>query len=178
MAEYRAKIQWKNAGNDFVYDTFDRTHQITYPGGIQHKASSAPEYLGKKELANPEEMLAATLASCHMLTFLAVCAKSRLHVTSYEDNPVATLDKNAEGKFAVTHIQLNPKASFQGKLRRQKNCKSFMPKHIEIASLQIHWLAKWQSSLRVKEIVLYQVLGMNFSFEFHHHGENTAYFSI
>ncbi len=114
MAEYRAKIQWKNAGNDFVYDTFDRTHQITYPGGIQHKASSAPEYLGKKELANPEEMLAATLASCHMLTFLAVCAKSRLHVTSYEDNPVATLDKNAEGKFAVTHIQLNPKASFQG----------------------------------------------------------------
>jgi organic hydroperoxide reductase OsmC/OhrA len=114
MAEYRAKIQWKNAGSDFVYDTFDRTHQITYPGGIQHKASSAPEYLGKKELANPEEMLAATLASCHMLTFLAVSAKSRLHVESYEDEPVATLDKNAEGKLAVTAIRLNPKVTFKG----------------------------------------------------------------
>jgi organic hydroperoxide reductase OsmC/OhrA len=114
MAEYRAKIQWKNTGNDFVYETFDRTHQVTYPGGIQHKASSAPEYLGKKELANPEEMLAATLASCHMLTFLAVSAKSRLHVETYEDEPIATLDKNADGKLAVTHIGLHPKAIFKG----------------------------------------------------------------
>ena len=114
MSQYRATLQWKNQGSDFNYDTFDRTHKISFPGGIEFKGTSAPEYLGKKELANPEEMLAATLASCHMLTFLAVCAKSRLHVTSYEDNPVATLDKNAEGKFAVTHIQLNPKASFQG----------------------------------------------------------------
>ena len=114
MSQYRAKIQWKNLSGDFNYDTFDRTHDITYPGGIHFKGSSAPEYLGKKELANPEEMLAATLASCHMLTFLAVCAKSRLHVTSYVDEPVATLDKNTEGKFAVTQIQLSPKATFQG----------------------------------------------------------------
>jgi len=114
MSQYRAKIHWKNQDSQFNYDTFDRTHEITFPGGIHFAASSAPEYLGKKELANPEEMLAATLASCHMLTFLAVCAKSRLHVTSYEDTPVATLDKNAEGKLAVTHIQLSPKATFQG----------------------------------------------------------------
>ncbi|MFM8270669.1 MAG: OsmC family protein [Pseudomonadota bacterium] len=114
MSQYRAKLQWKNPGTDFNYDTFDRTHEISFPGGIQIKGTSAPEYLGKKEFANPEELLAATLASCHMLTFLAVAAKSRLHVTSYEDNPVATLDKNAEGKLAVTHIQLSPKATFQG----------------------------------------------------------------
>lgn len=114
MAEYRAKLTWKNTGNDFVYETFDRSHLVGFPGGQELKGSSAPEYLGKKELANPEELLAATLASCHMLTFLAVSAKSRLHVESYEDEPVATLDKNAEGKLAVTHIRLNPKAKFKG----------------------------------------------------------------
>jgi len=114
MSTYRAKIQWKNTGSDFNYDTFDRTHEVQFPGGLTLKASSAPEYLGKKELANPEELLAATLASCHMLTFLAVSAKSRLFVEQYEDEPVATLDKNAEGKLAVTHIQLNPKVKFKG----------------------------------------------------------------
>lgn len=116
MSQYRAKLHWKNSGTDFNYDTFDRTHEIAFPGGIQFKGTSAPEYLGKQEFANPEEMLAATLASCHMLTFLAVCAKSRLHVTSYEDTPVATLDKNTEGKLAVTEIQLTPKATFQGEV--------------------------------------------------------------
>jgi organic hydroperoxide reductase OsmC/OhrA len=114
MSEYKAHLHWKNTGNDFVYETFDRTHQIKFPGGLELKGSSAPEYAGKKELANPEELLAATLASCHMLTFLAVSAKSRLHVESYEDEPVATLDKNAEGKLAVTHIRLNPRAKFKG----------------------------------------------------------------
>ena len=114
MAEYKATLSWKNLGTDFSYDTFDRTHCIRFPGGLELVASSAPEYLGKKELANPEELLAATLASCHMLTFLAVSAKSRLHVEAYEDEPVATLDKNAEGKFAVTHIRLNPKVKFKG----------------------------------------------------------------
>jgi organic hydroperoxide reductase OsmC/OhrA len=114
MSQYRANLKWKNQGSDFNYDTFDRTHHISFPGGIELKATSAPEYLGKKEFANPEEMLAATLASCHMLTFLAVCAKSRLHVESYEDEPVATLDKNAEGKLAVTTIRLNPKVTFKG----------------------------------------------------------------
>ncbi|NBX93052.1 MAG: OsmC family peroxiredoxin [Proteobacteria bacterium] len=114
MSDYKAHIHWKNNGPDFVYETFDRTHLIKFPGGIELKGSSAPEFAGKKELANPEEMLAATLASCHMLTFLAVSAKSRLHLESYEDEPVATLDKNADGKMAVTSIRLNPKAKFKG----------------------------------------------------------------
>ena len=114
MSDYKAHIHWKNNGPDFVYETFDRTHLIKFPGGIELKGSSAPEFAGKKELANPEEMLAAKLASCHMLTFLAVSAKSRLHLESYEDEPVATLDKNADGKMAVTSIRLNPKAKFKG----------------------------------------------------------------
>lgn len=114
MSEYRAKLTWKNTGNDFVYESFDRSHLVSFPGGEVLKASSAPEYAGKKELANPEELLAATLSSCHMLTFLAVAAKSRLHVESYEDEAIATLDKNPEGKLAVTHIRLSPKAKFKG----------------------------------------------------------------
>ena len=61
---------------------------------------------------DPEQALAASLASCHMLTFLAVCAKKRLTVAHYEDACVAEVKQNADGKFYVNNIQLNPKVTF------------------------------------------------------------------
>ncbi len=112
MSDHKARVSWKRETKDFAYDTYDRTHQVRFEGGITCKSSSAKEYLGKAELVNPEEMLAAALGSCHMLTFLAVAAKSRLTVDSYEDNVVAVLDKNAAGKLAVTKTILRPKVVF------------------------------------------------------------------
>jgi organic hydroperoxide reductase OsmC/OhrA len=76
--------------------------------------SAAPEYLGNADMANPEELLASSLASCHMLTFLAVAAKSGYIVESYNDQAIATLDKNEEGKIAVTVIDLKPVVEFSG----------------------------------------------------------------
>lgn len=112
MSEHRVKVKWSRLTTDFNYDSYDRTHDIEFEGGLQLRGSSAPQYMGKKELANPEEMLAAALSSCHMLTFLAVSARSRLVVDSYEDNAVATLGKMPSGKMGVTKITLRPKVSF------------------------------------------------------------------
>ncbi len=112
MSEHTAKVQWKRNTKDFAYETYDRTHEVTFEGGKSVTASSAKEFLGKPELVNPEEMLAGALSSCHMLTFLAVAAKSRLIVESYEDTAVAILDKNAAGKMAVTITILRPNVVF------------------------------------------------------------------
>jgi organic hydroperoxide reductase OsmC/OhrA len=112
MSEYKATVNWKRETPDFNYDTFDRTHRIDFAGGIHCQASSAPEFQGKANLVNPEELLASALASCHMLTFLAVASKSRINVKSYTDQAVASLDKNAEGKMCVTKITLHPKVVF------------------------------------------------------------------
>lgn len=114
MSEHKATVRWKRGTPDFVYETYDRTHSVRFEGGIEIKGSAAAEFMGKKELANPEEVLAAALSSCHMLTFLAVSCKSRLVVDSYEDTAVATLGKNAEGKMCVTHIALRPQIKFGG----------------------------------------------------------------
>ncbi len=114
MSQHRAKTSWKRETADFAYDTYDRTHTIRFDGGITIKGSSAPEYVGKKEYANPEEMLAAALSSCHMLTFLAIAAKSRLQVDKYEDDAVAELAKNSEGVLCVTKVLLQPKVTFGG----------------------------------------------------------------
>ena len=72
MSEHHLTLDWRRATSDFNYDTFERTHAIHFSGGTRLEVSSAPDYLGNKAYTNPEELLGAALASCHMLTFLAI----------------------------------------------------------------------------------------------------------
>lgn len=111
---FRVTLDWRHAGGDFAPEGFDRSHRIRFGGGQEIDASSAPAYFGKAEYANPEESLAAALASCHMLTFLSLCAKKRIPVESYRDEAVAELGKNEAGKLCVTRITLCPEVRFAG----------------------------------------------------------------
>ena len=52
------------------------------------------------------------LASCHMLTFLAVASKRGFQVAHYQDKAEGTLAKNADGRMAITHCLLSPKITF------------------------------------------------------------------
>jgi organic hydroperoxide reductase OsmC/OhrA len=101
-------------GPDFKYETYDRNFSVVFEGGQELVASAAPDYLGDASHANPEEMLAAAIASCHMLSFLAIVCKSGVTVDSYTDDAVAVLEKNVEGRMAVTEVKLNPKIVFSG----------------------------------------------------------------
>lgn len=117
MSEHKAEIRWRRTGDDFAYETFDRTHRWRFAGGAALDASSAPEYRGRAELPNPEEALVVALSSCHMLTFLAVAARRRFVVDAYEDDAVGHLEKNADGKLAITRVELRPRATFSGEKR-------------------------------------------------------------
>lgn len=112
MSDYRATVRWTRHTEDFSYETYDRTHDVIYGGGSTQRLSSAPEFKGDAKLVNPEELLVAALSSCHMLTFLAVAAKKRLVVESYEDAAVGSMSKNAKGKLFVSTVVLKPKVSF------------------------------------------------------------------
>jgi organic hydroperoxide reductase OsmC/OhrA len=114
MSQHECRIEWKRGGADFTYEGYDRTHRWTFGGGVRIDASSAPEYRGRAELPNPEEALVAALSSCHMLTFLAIAARRRLVVESYEDAAIGHLEKNAQGRLAITRVTLRPRARFGG----------------------------------------------------------------
>lgn len=114
MSEHRVTVRWDRTSPDFSYDTYNREHTWTFPGGQSLDASSAPEYQGDATCANPEEALAAAVSSCHMLTFLAIAARKRYTVEYYTDNAVAVLEKNADGAVVVTRVELNPSVSFSG----------------------------------------------------------------
>ncbi|KAA5542007.1 OsmC family protein [Adhaeribacter rhizoryzae] len=114
MSEYKVNLLWSGDTTDFTYKTYSRTHTWTFGGGSAVEASAAPEYLGQAELVNPEEAFAASLASCHLLTFLALAAFQKFIVERYEDEAVASVGKNAHGKMAVLQVTLNPKVTFSG----------------------------------------------------------------
>jgi organic hydroperoxide reductase OsmC/OhrA len=114
MSEHKVNLLWENESEDFSFKKYDRTHSWKFEGGTDVKASAAPEYLGKKEFVNPEEAFAASLASCHMLTFLAVASMKKFIVEIYEDTAVAILEKNEKSRMMITKLYLRPKITFMG----------------------------------------------------------------
>jgi organic hydroperoxide reductase OsmC/OhrA len=112
MSEYKVKLNWKADSDDFSYKKYTRTHQWVFGGGTKVDASAAPEYLGKEEFVNPEEAFAASLASCHLLTFLAIASFKNYHVKAYTDDTTAVVEKNADNKLAVTKVILRPRIEF------------------------------------------------------------------
>src|SRR5205814_1924798 len=111
--QYISKISWKHQGNNsFNAKSYDRTHNIQFGGGLNISASSAPEFLGKAELPNPEELFTGSISSCFMLTFLYLAAMKGLSVDEYSAEAVGTLAKNAEGKMAMTEVVIKPSITF------------------------------------------------------------------
>lgn len=111
--QYTSKISWKHAAaTPFTAKSYDRTHELQFGGGSSITASSAPEFLGKANLPNPEELFTASISSCFMLTFLYLAAMKGLVIDDYSAEAVGTLAKNAEGKMAMTEVIIKPVISF------------------------------------------------------------------
>ena len=110
---FAVAVRWSRTDTD-TPESFHRGHDVAYGSGTTIPASSAPGYGGDPARVNPEEQLIGALSSCHMLTFLAVAAKKRFSVGSYDDDASGILDKNAAGRLAVTVITLKPRTTFVG----------------------------------------------------------------
>lgn len=114
MSQHRAEIRWRRQSESFAYPDYNREHRWIFEGGAEVAASAAPAYLGLPEYVDPEEAFVAAVSSCHMLTFLAICARKRIIVDSYTDSAVGYLEKNRAGRLAITHVELSPRIEFEG----------------------------------------------------------------
>ena len=86
-------------------------------------ATAAPAYLGNPANVDPEEAFVASLAGCHMLTFLSIACKQKLVLNSYEDEAVGHMEKNADGKLAITQLSYARRsrgAATEGPCRRTR----------------------------------------------------------
>ncbi len=114
MSEHKSRTTWSRTTEDFTIKTFDRNHLLEFEGGLKLSGSSAPEYSGDPARVCPEETFVAALSSCHMLTFLAVASLRSYTVDQYVDDAVGFLEKNTEGRLAMTRVELRPQVRFSG----------------------------------------------------------------
>ncbi|HLP78481.1 MAG TPA: OsmC family protein [Candidatus Paceibacterota bacterium] len=118
MAEHKAQVHWKRAGEEFLSGKYSREHTWTFDGGIIVPASSAPSVVpapySNPSCVDPEEAFVAAISSCHMLTFLYLASKQGFQVDEYSDEAVGKLSKNENGIPWVSSVVLNPRIVFSG----------------------------------------------------------------
>jgi len=112
VSEISINLSWRRNESELIPGKFSSEHDISYNDHFKVKADTAPDWGGSAENTNPEQALAASLSSCHMMTFLALAAKTKWPVSSYEDLAIAHLGKNSKLQMIVNQIDLNPKVSF------------------------------------------------------------------
>lgn len=121
MAAYFAEVVWNRNGQDFLSNRYSRRHLIRFDGGAELPGSSSPHVvplpMSDAAAVDPEEAFVASLASCHMLWFLSIAAKKKFCVDSYLDKATGVMEKNAEGRMAMTRVTLRPEVRFSGERR-------------------------------------------------------------
>lgn len=113
MSEHRATLRWKRTSADFTYESYNRAYDVLFKNGdVILPSSSAPAFRGDPGRVDPEEAYVASLSGCHMLTFLAICARKRLTLDAYDDEASGALGKGGSGKLWIAHVTLRPRVRF------------------------------------------------------------------
>ncbi|MEL6656347.1 MAG: OsmC family protein [Bacteroidota bacterium] len=122
--QYNMQMRWtgnKGTGTS-SYRAYSRDHEYYFPGKAGPiPGSSDPSFRGDPSRYNPEELLLASLSSCHMLWFLHFCSVESVIVLAYEDTPIGEMAEDHKGSGRFTSVTLHPhvqvaEANMQGKL--------------------------------------------------------------
>ncbi|MDH0126856.1 OsmC family protein [Brucella intermedia GD04153] len=112
MTRHTAEIFWQFQAHPEDEKTYSRDHVAVFRGDQRLRVSAAETYKGSRDCGDPEQLLLSAVASCHMLTFLAIAEMQGLKVESYKDRAQGRLEKVPSGKMAITHISLAPQVTF------------------------------------------------------------------
>lgn len=109
---FDCRLVWTGAekGGTTRYEAYSRETRIEIDGKPPLPVSAAPPFLGDSALHNPEDLLVASLAACHFLSYAALCARSGIEVVAYEDRAQGTMDR-ASGKTRFTEVVLRPRVT-------------------------------------------------------------------
>lgn len=111
---YKTAITWtgnKGSGTS-RYDAYDRAHTVSIAGKPDLLCSSDTAFRGDGTRHNPEDMLLASLSSCHMLWYLHLCSDAGIIVTDYTDNAEGVMEETSGGG-RFTEVTLHPVVTVQ-----------------------------------------------------------------
>lgn len=108
--QYFLTVKWTgNKGHGTVdYNSYDRSHIISAEGKENISGSSDPAFRGDITMYSPEDLLVASLSSCHMLWYLHLCSEAGVIVTDYYDNATGTMLESSKNGGHFTEVTLFP----------------------------------------------------------------------
>lgn len=108
--EYTCRIDWTgNRGEGTrTYHGYDRTWDIITPDKRTINCSNDPLLGGDPFLPNPEDLLLASLSSCHMLWYLHLASKAQIIVHRYTDDPLGVGQVHPDGSGQFLSATLRP----------------------------------------------------------------------
>ncbi|HEX6086563.1 MAG TPA: OsmC family protein [Thermoanaerobaculia bacterium] len=108
--EYRTHLIWDGNRGDgtATYAGYGREHRILIDGKPELLATADAAFRGDAAKHNPEDLLVAALSSCHMLSYLALCARAKLQVVAYEDDARGTMQEDGKGGGRFVEVVLHP----------------------------------------------------------------------
>ena len=116
--EHTATVTWKRNGPDFLKGKYSREHDWTFDGGLTVPASPSPSVVpapwSNAAHVDPEEAFVASIASCHLLTFLWLASREGFQVDSYVDHAAGVMTKNERGVPWISRVTLRPQISWSG----------------------------------------------------------------
>lgn len=107
---YVVALSWTGSTTD--YRSYDRSHEVT-ANGNRMPLSADPAFRGDPQLMNPEVLLVAAASSCQLLSLLAVAARAKVDVISYQDDAMGEMPENVS-PVHVTRIVLRPRVRVRG----------------------------------------------------------------
>lgn len=110
--QYSIQNHWTGnlgTGTDH-YRHYSRDHEINLPGKKHTiQGSSDPAFRGDPGRYNPEELLVASISSCHMLWYLHLCAVNKVVVVDYTDEAIGVMEESKVGSGRFAKVTLYPK---------------------------------------------------------------------
>lgn len=107
--DFEIRLRWRKThpsareiGGDYSHESI-----LTSDKHAALVASAAEGFGGDVRLWNPEELLMAAIAQCHMLSFLYAAHQAGIDIEDYVDETRGAMNYQG-GKGAMTSVTLNP----------------------------------------------------------------------
>ena len=113
---FKATVNWEiNEGESTVNPrTFSRNHEVLIDNKVTPlQVSAAKTFRGDDALYNPEDLLLSALTSCHMMSYLYVCAQNNIEVLNYTDSAEGDLEVTSSGSGSFKTVRLKPVVSIK-----------------------------------------------------------------
>lgn len=110
---YALEVRWTgNLGQGTsTLRGYSRDHEVSAVGVQTIVGSSDPAFRGDPSRWNPEQLLVASIAQCHMLWYLSLAAVAGVTVVAYGDSPTGMMIEDDDGGGQFSEVTLHPRVT-------------------------------------------------------------------